>query len=151
MSTLQQAPAAQPTAVADRFTFTHNDPATEIVFFPNRPGPIVAGQPPGPELTYKGPEGSFTFFSDKIDSQSGPLGSLISVILGPIEIFGGTEQFLRFSLLLPPVNMGDTKNQSFHTFGIKTETTSGGTTVGAQLKYSVIPLKGVAEIVPLPF
>ena len=109
------------------------------------------GQPPsGPELTYKGPEGSFTFFSDKIDSQSGPLGSLISVILGPIEIIGGTEHFLRFSLLLPPVNMGDTKKQSFHIFGIKTETTSGGAAVGAQLKYSVIPLKGLAEIVPLP-
>jgi hypothetical protein len=151
MSTLQQAPAAQPTAAADRFTFTYDSAATEIVFFPNRPGPIVVGQPPtGPELTYKGPEGSFTFFSDKIDSQNGPLGSLISVILGPIEIFGGTKHFLRFSLLLPPVNMGDTKKQSFHTFGIKTETTTGGTTDGAQLKYSVIPLKGLAEIVPLP-
>jgi hypothetical protein len=72
------------------------------------------------------------------------------VILGPIEIFGGTEHFLRFSLLVPPVNMGDTKKQAFHTYGIKTETTSGGTSVGAQLKYSVISLKGLAEIVLLP-
>jgi len=71
-------------------------------------------------------------------------------MLGPIEIFGGTEHFLRFSLLLPPVNMWDTKKQSFHNFGIKTETTSGGTSVGAQLKYSVIALKALAEIVLLP-
>jgi len=151
MSTLQQAPTAQQTAAADRLTFTCDADATEIVFFPNRPGPIIVGQPPtGPELTYQGPEGSFRFFSDQIDSESGPLGSLISVILGPIEIFGGTKHFLRFSLLLPPVNMGDTKRQSFHTFGIKTETATGGTSDGAQLKYSVIPLKGLAEIVPLP-
>jgi hypothetical protein len=151
MSTLQQAPAAEQTAAANEFTFTNDADTTEIVFFPNRPGPIIVGQPlTGPELIYNGPEGSFTFFSDKIDIQSGPLGSLISVILGPIEIFGGTEHFLRFSLLVPPVNMGDTKKQSFHTYGIKTKTTSGGTSVGAQLKYSVIALKGLAEIVLLP-
>lgn len=151
MSTLQEAPAAEQTAPANKFTFTYDADTTEIVFFPNRPGPIIVGQPPaGPELSYNGPEGSFTFFSDKIDIQSGPLGSLISVILGPIEIFGGTKHFLRFSLLLPQVNMGDTKKQSFHTFGVKTETTTGGTTAGAQLKYSVIPLKGLAEIVILP-
>jgi len=152
MSTLQQAPAAQQTATANKFTFTYDEAATEIVFFPNRPGPIIVGQPPGgPELTYHGPEGNFTFFSDKISIQDGPLGSLISVILGPVEILGGTEHFLRFVLLLPPVNMGDTKKQLFHTFGIKTATTSGGTSPGAQLKYTVIPLKGFAEIVPLPF
>ena len=114
MSTLQESPTAQQTAAANEYTFTHDEGTTEIVFFPNRPGPIVQGQPAiGPELTYKGPEGSFTFFSDKIDIQNGPLGSLISVILGPIECFGGTEHFLRFSLVLPPVNMGETKRQSF--------------------------------------
>jgi hypothetical protein len=151
MSTLQQAPTAQGTATANRFTFTYDEAATEIVFFPNRPGPIVVGQPQtGPELTYQGPEGNFTFFSDKIDIEDEPLGSLISVILGPIEIIGGMEHFLRFVLLLPPVNMGDTKKQSFHTFGIKTATASGGTTVGAQIKYTVIPLEGLAEIVVLP-
>jgi hypothetical protein len=46
--------------------------------------------------------------------------------------------------------MGDTKKQSFHSYGIKTETTTGGRTDGAQLKYSVIPLNGLAEIVLLP-
>jgi hypothetical protein len=151
MSTLQPTPAVEQTAAATKFTFTHDADATEIVFFPKRSGPIIVGQPStGPELTYNGPEGSFTFFSDKIDIQSGPLGSLISVILGSIEIFGGTKHFLSFSLLLPQVNMGDTKKQSFHSYGIKTETTTGGSTDGAQLKYSVIPLKGLAEIVLLP-
>jgi hypothetical protein len=49
------------------YTLTHDQGATQIVFFPNRPCPILHGQPAtGPELTYKGPEGSFTFFSDKI-------------------------------------------------------------------------------------
>ena len=38
---------------------------TEVVYFPNRPGPIEKSEPAtGPELRYKGPEGSFTFFSD---------------------------------------------------------------------------------------
>jgi hypothetical protein len=151
MSTLKESPTAQETATANEFTFTHDEGTTEIVFFPNRPGPIVRGQPAtGPELTYKGPEGSFTFFSDKIDTQNGPLGSLISVILGPIEIFGGTEHFLRFSLVLPPVNMGETKKQSFYTFGVKTATTTGGVSDGAQLKYTVMRLKGLAEVVILP-
>jgi hypothetical protein len=150
MSTQQESTTVQQTVKADRYTFTHDEDATQIVFFPNRPGPVIVGQPGGPELTYKGPEGSFTFFSDKIQIESGALGSLISVILGPIAIFGGTQSFLRFSLVLPPVNMGETRRQSFNTFGVKTETTTGGTSDGAQLKYTVVPLKGLAEIVPLP-
>jgi hypothetical protein len=151
MSALQESPTALQTAVANEFTFTHDGGTTEIVFFPHRPGPIILGQPAtGPELTYKGPEGSFTFFSDAIDIENGPLGSLISVVLGPTEIFGGTERFLRFSLVLPPVNMGETKKQSFHTFGVKTATTIGGVSDGAQLKYTVVALKGLAEIVILP-
>ena len=151
MSTLQESLVAQQTVAANEYTFTHDEGTTEIVFFPNRPGPILQGQPAtGPELTYRGPEGSFTFFSDKIDVQKGPLGSLISVIIGSIEIFGGTEHFLRFSLVLPPVNMGETKKQSFHTFGVKTATTTGGVSDGAQLKYTVVRLKGLAEIGILP-
>jgi len=150
MSTLQEAPITQPTVTANEYTFTHDGGTTEIVFFPHKPGPIIVGQPTGPELTYKGPEGSFTFLSNQIEIQNDPLGSLISVILGGIEIFGGTEHFLRFSLVLPPVNMGETKKQSFHTFGVKTATTTGGVSDGAQLKYTVVPLRGLAEIVILP-
>jgi hypothetical protein len=151
MSTLQESPTAQQTVAANEYTFNHDEGTTEIVFFPNRPGPILQGQPvTGPELSYKGPEGSFTFFSDKIDIQNGPLGSLISVIIGSIEILGGTEHFLRFSLVLPPINMGGTKKQSFHTFGVKTATTTGGVGDGAQLKYTVVRLKGLAEIGILP-
>ncbi|HYY31624.1 MAG TPA: hypothetical protein VE860_27015 [Chthoniobacterales bacterium] len=151
MSTQQVSTIAQPTASANEYIFNYDHDATQIAFFPNRPGPIPQGQPAaGPELTYKGPEGSFTFFSDKIEIQTGPLGSLISVILGAIEIFGGTEHFLRFSLVLPPVNMGETKKQSFDTFGVKTATTTGGVSDGAQLTYTVVPLKGLAEIVVLP-
>jgi hypothetical protein len=120
MSTLQQAPAVEETAAATKFTFTHDADATEIFFFPKRPGPIIVGQPStGPELTYNGPEGSFTFFSDKIDIQSGPLGSLISVILGPIEIFGGTKHFLSFSLLLPQVNMGTQRKSHSIPMGLR--------------------------------
>jgi hypothetical protein len=52
--------------------------------------------------------------------------------------------------VLPPVNMGETREQVFHTFGIKTATTNGGVRDGAQLEYSVVPLKGLAEIVGLP-
>ena len=70
MSTLQESTTAQQTRVANEFTFTHDEGTTEIVYFPNRPGPIVKGEPAtGPELRYKGPEGSFTFF--KLISKTG--------------------------------------------------------------------------------
>ncbi|MBV9999227.1 MAG: hypothetical protein JO015_08950 [Verrucomicrobia bacterium] len=139
------------TPQANEFTFTHDEGTTVITYYPDRPGPILPGQPgTGPELTYNGPEGSFAFFSDKIEVQDAPVGSLISVTLGPVEVLGGTEHFLKFSLALPPVNMGETKKQPFRSFGIKTATTTGGTADGAQRKYTLVPLKGSARIAALP-
>jgi hypothetical protein len=136
---------------ANAYTFTHSKDATEIVYFPHRLGLLERGESAiGAELRYKGPEGFFTFLSDEMDIREGPIGSLISVTLGGTEISGGSENFLRFSLVLPPVKMGETKQQSLQTFGIKTFTTTGGITEGAQYKYSLLQLKGLAEIVGPP-
>src|SRR6516162_4207330 len=51
MSTQQESTTAQQTVSANEYTFTHDEGATLIVFFPNRPGPILLGQPAtGPNL-----------------------------------------------------------------------------------------------------
>jgi hypothetical protein len=143
MSTLQEST----TAVANEYTFTHDEGTTLIVFYPNRPGPILQGEPEtGPELRYKGVEGTFTFFSDRIEIQDSPLGSLISVLLKPNVGAGG----LTFTLVLPPVNMGAKKKETFYTLGIKTTSIGNIIAEGAQRTYTVLHLKGLAEIAILP-
>ena len=143
MSTLQEST----TAVANEYTFTHDESTPLIVFYPNRPGPILQGEPEtGPELRYKGVEGAFTFFSDRIEIQDSPLGSLISVLLKPNVGAGG----LTFTLVLPPVNMGAKKKETFYTLGIKTTSIGNIIADGAQRTYTVLHLKGLAKIAILP-
>ena len=147
MSTLQESTTAQQTSAANEYTFTHGGGTTEIVFFPSRPGPILQGQPAtGPELRYKGEEGAFTFFSDGIEIQDSPLGSVISVVLR-LNVGAGS---LTFTLVLPPVNMGSKKKETFHTIGVKTTSVGNIITEGAQRTYVVLHLKGLAEIAILP-
>jgi hypothetical protein len=68
----------------NELTHTHDEGTTEIVFLPNRPGPIVLGQPAtGPELTYKSPEGSFTSLAIKFGTPlSSELTELPSAVSG---------------------------------------------------------------------
>src|SRR5258708_8373175 len=139
MSTLQEST----TASAKEFTFTHDEGTTLIVFYPNRPGPIRQGEPAtGPELRYKGVEGTFTFFSDRIEIQDSPLGSLISVLLKPNVGAGG----LPFTLVLPPVNMGAKKKETFHTIGLKTPTVGNILTNAPHRTCMALQRNGLAKI-----
>ena len=48
------------TQQANKFTFTDDNSTTQIVYYPDSPGPLSPGGP-GSEVDYQGSEGSFTF------------------------------------------------------------------------------------------
>jgi hypothetical protein len=126
----------------NRFTFIDRNSNTRIVFLPQIPdlaqAPVKASQ-----LEYQGPEGQFTFQGDQIEKQASPLGELITVTLQPNADAGE----LNLTLVLPPVNLGEMKQQGFATLAIKTR--SRGRLVvnpqpGAELVYRVLTLQGIA-------
>ena len=133
---------------ANQYTFTDPIRTTQIVFFPQAPGPIRVDDPPGAsQLTYQGPEGRFTFRGQTIRKQKSPLGLLITVTLEPNFDQGQLE----LTLVLPSVNLENGQKQNFDTVAIKTR--GLGRVInraGAELTYLVLPLKGVGESVPLP-
>ncbi|MBW4420649.1 MAG: hypothetical protein KME13_15670 [Myxacorys californica WJT36-NPBG1] len=127
-----------------RFTLSDSEGVTKIAFFPQAPLPTLPGSA---RLDYRGLEGGFTFVGDDIAQQQSPLGLLITVILEP-DVDAGE---LALTLILPPVNLAGQKQQDFATVAIKTR--SLGFVVdrsGAQLKYRVLSLTGVADGVLLP-
>jgi hypothetical protein len=74
------------------------------------------------------------------------LGLVVSVILKPNADAGGLD----FALILPPVNLGGETHQEFDTLGIRIR--SRGRLInpaGAELSYDVVPLKAVAEDIPV--
>jgi len=138
---------AQQTENANKFVFTDHDGTTHVVFYPQAPGPIRSDPSKrGARLDYEGVEGTLTFLGQQIENQPGPLGSLITVTLeGSIDAGA-----LTFSLALPPINMAGKKKETFHTVAIKTKSFGILIKEGARLLYTVVPLRGVAEVVILP-
>lgn len=137
----------QPQPQANRFTLSNILEAgkTQIIFFPQAPGPAQAGK--SAQLNYQGPEGKFTFRGDDITQLQSRLGLLITVTLKP-DLDAGE---LALTLVLPPVNLAGQRQQEFETLAIKTR--SLGFVVdrsGAQLKYDVLKLQGIAEAAILP-
>ena len=142
---LGEAPAQdQPPAGANRFTFRDEKGTTQVVFFPEAPGPLPKGA--HSRLDYNGPEGSFTFTRDQVASQDSPLGLLITVALER-SIDAGA---LTFTLVLPPVNMAGKKKQTFDTVAVKTKSFGILPREGARLLDTAMGLEGVAESVILP-
>ncbi|MBV9390273.1 MAG: hypothetical protein JOY96_00120 [Verrucomicrobia bacterium] len=132
---------------ANKFVFHDHEDATHVVYYPQAPGPIPSDPTKrGARLDYEGPEGTFSFLGDQIENQAGPLGSLITVALER-SIDAGE---LAFSLVLPPVNMGTEQRETFHTVAIKTKSFGILIKKGARLTYTLVHLKGVAELVILP-
>jgi hypothetical protein len=115
----------------NRFTLTDRSRSTRIVFTQ------------GPTLDYQGPEGQFTFAGDQIETQASALGQLITVTLQPDADAGQLD----LTLVLPQVNLGEVKQQSFMTLAVKTRT-RGRFVVnpqpGAELAYRVLTLQGIA-------
>lgn len=147
MTQQEQTNTVQQTETANKFVFTDYEGITHVVFFPQAPGPIPSDPAKrGARLDYSGVEGSFTFLGEQIENQAGPLGSLITVALEKSI----DAEALTFSLALPPVNMADKKEQGFDTVAIKTKSFGLLIKEGARLVYTVVPLRGVAEVAILP-
>jgi hypothetical protein len=132
----------------NRFTFIDRNSSTRIVFLPQVPDLAQTDDPTNAsQLEYQGPEGQFTFQGDQIEKQASPLGRLITVTLQPDADAGE----LNLTLVLPPVNLGEVRQQGFTTLAIKTR--SRGRWVanpqpGAELAYRVVSLQGIAAFVP---
>jgi hypothetical protein len=139
---------AQETKNANKYILTDDAGTTQIVFFPDAPGPISTDPAKrGAQLDYTGVEGSFTFVGQQIATQDSPIGSLITVALEK-NIDAGA---VTFTLALPPVNLAGKKKQVFDTVGIKTKSFGNLPREGAKLIDTALCLGGVAENVILPF
>lgn len=128
----------------NRFTLTDRASQTRIVFLPQ----ALADDLKVPQLNYQGLEGQFTFSGDQIEQQASPLGHLITVTLQPDADAGQ----LNLSLILPPVNLGEVKQQDFVALAIKTRSRSRfvvNPQPGAELAYRVLNLQGIAAFQPL--
>lgn len=133
-------PDRQPT----RFTFSDAEDVKRVVFFPKGGGPWEEGESlTEPQLEYNGPEGQVIFRGEEITQQKTVLGSLISVTL---RTNIADEGNLDFALVMPPIDMGGETRQEFKTVGVWVYGLGFAPDwTGAQLRYEVLNLKGVAE------
>lgn len=119
---------------------------TTITFFPQTPGPIVAGHEGG-ELIYSGPEGTFTLFGADILRGESPLGYLLTLgLLGNPDVGR-----ISITILLPTV-FGVVRGTPlvFGTVAVKTTGRGFIDAPGPALTYDVLPLVATAEEIILP-
>jgi hypothetical protein len=131
---------------ANAFTFSGD--RTEITFYPDGHGPIVAGtQDHREQMIYAGPEGQVTFSGSQISLADTALGALISVTFPANPDAGVTT----LSLLVPNVVgvTGDTP-VTFATVAIVSHHRGSFDGSGADQTYDVLPLVGQAKAVILP-
>ena len=97
-----------------------------------------------PRLTFKKGRKTLSFSGAQIDSRDAGIGTLVSVVLENTPDKGSTS----FSVLLPAIQLADSKKQSFRTIGITTvaSTTIVGPVKGAQQTYKTIVLRGSARL-----
>ena len=97
-----------------------------------------------PRMTVNKGRRTFSFSGNQIDSRDAGIGTLVTVVLEKIADKGSTS----FSVLLPAIQLGDSKKQSFRTIGITTvaSTTIAGPVKGAQQTYKPIALRGSAQL-----
>jgi hypothetical protein len=131
---------------ANKFTFAGEN--TQITYYPQAPGPLIAGEDTrNGKVEYHGLEGDRNFLGSGIQAQDSPLGKLLTFLLKANNDTGG----LALTVLLPNVS-GVTGDQpvNFETIAIKTASRGFVAQAGATLTYEVIPLLGTASIVLLP-
>lgn len=129
---------------ANQFTFTGD--RTQITFYTQTPGPVIAGQEGG-KLEYQGPEGDLTFFGQEITRLDSALGTLLTV---PLQLNPdiGTISIT----VLVPTAFGVTRAApvTFVTVAIKTTGHGNINLPGAAPTYDVLPLVGRASQVIQP-
>ncbi|MDF5706305.1 MAG: hypothetical protein PUP90_01170 [Nostoc sp. S4] len=99
-----------------------------------------------PRLSYKDQQRTLEFVGDEIRSQEVEIGTLVTVTLYKTRNNG----YVTFSLLLPPVNLGQSNESKIVTKGITTFNYSPKiyeSKQGQTKFYTIIPLSGTAQFV----
>src|SRR5450755_81487 len=131
---------------ANKFTFAGEN--TQITYYPQAPGPLIAGQDTrNGKVEYHDVEGDKNFLGNGIQAQDSPLGKMLTVLLKANDDTGG----LSLTILLPTAT-GVTGDQpvNFETIAIRTASRGFVAQAGATLTYEVLPLLGTASKVLLP-
>ena len=131
---------------ANKFSFAGEN--TQITYYPQVPGPLIAGQDThNGKVEYHGLEGDKNFLGNGIQVQESPLGRMLTILLKANDDTGG----LSLTILLPNVT-GVTGDQpvEFATIGIRTASRGFVAEAGATLTYEVLPLLCTASKVILP-
>ena len=96
-----------------------------------------------PRFSYKKGRQTLNFAGSDIETANIGIGTLVSVVVARIPDKSSTT----FSILLPPVQLTDTRKQAFRTIGITTvtATTIAGPAAGVQQTYKTVALRGSAK------
>jgi len=96
-----------------------------------------------PRFTYKKGRQTLSFAGSDIETANVGIGTLVSVVVALIPDKSSTT----FSILLPSIQLPETKRQAFRTIGITTVTvtTIAGPPVGVQQTYKTVALRGSAR------
>jgi len=98
-----------------------------------------------PRFSYRKGRQTLDFAGSDIKSESTGIGTLVSVVIASVPDKGTTS----FSLLLPAIQLGDSKRVSLRTIGIETlaKTSIAGPPPGVQQTYKAVGLRGSAKLV----
>ena len=96
-----------------------------------------------PRFSYKKGRQTLTFAGSDIATANIGIGTLVSVVVARIPDKSSTT----FSILLPSIQLTDTRKQAFRTIGITTvtATTIAGPPAGVQQTYKTVALRGSAK------
>ena len=96
-----------------------------------------------PRFTYKKGRQTLNFAGSDIETANIGMRTLVSVVVARIPDKSSTT----FSILLPSIQLTDTRKQAFRTIGITTvtATTIAGPPAGVQQTYKTVALRGSAK------
>ena len=138
--------APQPVVSANQYKLQDSTAKTKITYYPFAPGPLLAGQAPGPELTYAGAKGNKSFRGSEVEVQQSPLGQMITVNLKAQPDTG----LVTLTVFLPTVVMGSSKSEPLKTFCVTATKPGNILKTGSQITYAIERMEGTANIVALP-
>jgi len=98
-----------------------------------------------PRFSYRKGRQTLNFAGKEIESLAIGIGTLVSVVIASTPDLSTTT----FSLLLPAIQLPESKRQAFRTIGITTvtKTTIAGPPPGVQQTYKTVALRGLAQSV----
>jgi hypothetical protein len=140
------AAAPKPVVSANQYKLQDSTGKTKITYYPFAPGPLLAGQAPGPEFAYAGREGNKSFRGSEVELQKSPLGEMITVNLKGQPDTG----LVTLTVFLPTVVMGSSKSEPFKTFCVTATKPGNILKTGSQITYEIERMEGTANIVALP-